>query len=68
MGSPYEAVDYNDPLSLLLQAEGEDAEVDALHEQYDAGTHRAKTYEAEREHGDTLGYSPAEMAAQDWLH
>ena len=66
--SRYEAVDYNDPLSLLLAAEGEDAEVDALHEQYDAGTHRAKTYEAEREHGDTLGYSPAEMAAQDWLH
>ena len=66
--SRYEAVDYNDPLSLLLAAEGEDAEVDALHEQYDAGTHRAKTYEAEREHGDTLGYSPAELAAQDWLH
>lgn len=66
--STYEAVDYNDPLSLLLAAEGEDAECEALQAQYVAGTHRAKTYEAEREHGDALGYSPAELAAQDWLH
>ena len=66
--STYEAVDYNDPLSLLLAAEDEEAECEALQAQYDAGTHRAKTYEAEREHGDALGYSPAEMAAQDWLH
>ena len=64
--STYEAVDYNDPLSILLQAEGE--ETDERESFFEAGTHRAKTYEAEREHGDTLGYSPAELAAQDWLH
>ncbi len=66
--SRYEAVDYNDPLSLLLAAEGEDDDVDERQSFFEAGTHRAKTYEAEREHGDTLGYSPAELAAQDWLH
>ena len=64
--STYEAVDYNDPLSILLQAEGE--ETDERESFFEAGTHRAKTYEAEREHGDALGYSPAELAAQDWLH
>ena len=66
--STYEAVDYNDPLSLLLAAEGEDAECEALEAMYDAGTHRAKTYEPEREYGDMLGASPVELAAQDWLH
>ena len=66
--SRYEAVDYNDPLSLLLAAEGEDAECEALQSFFEAGTHRRATSEPEREHGDTLGYSPAEWAAQDWLH
>ena len=66
--STYEAVDYNDPLSLLLAAEGEDAECEALEAMYDAGTHRAKTYEPEREYDDMLGASPVELAAQDWLH
>ena len=67
--STYEAVDYNDPLSLLLAAEDEDAECEALQAQYDAGTHRAKTYEPERfESDDMMGASPVELAAQDWLH
>ena len=66
--SRYEAVDYNDPLSLLLAAEDEAAECEALQAQYDAGTHRAKTYEAERTTGDMMGASPVELAAQDWLH
>ena len=68
MGTHYEAVDYNDPLSLLLAAEDEEAECEALQAQYDAGTHRAKTYEAERTESDMMGASPAELAAQDWLH
>ena len=68
MGTHYEAVDYNDPLSLLLAAEDEETECDALHSQYDAGTHRAKTYEPERSKGDLMGASPVELAAQDWLH
>lgn len=66
MGSPYEPVDYNDPLSLLLQAEGEST--DDREAEFDAGTHRAKTFEAERTQGDMLGASPVELAAQDWLH
>jgi hypothetical protein len=68
MGSPYEAVDYNDPLSLLLQAEDEEAECDVLHSQYDAGRSKAKTSEVERTTGDMLGASPVELAAQHWLH
>ena len=64
--STYEAVDYNDPLTLMLQAEGE--ETDDLEAMYDAGTHRAKTYEKERTEYDMMGASPAELAAQDWLH
>ena len=66
--STYEAVDYNDPLSLLLAAEGDEAECEALQAQYDAGTHRAKTYEPERFESDMMGASPVELAAQDWLH
>ena len=66
--SRYEAVDYNDPLSLLLAAEGEDDDVDERQSFFEAGTHRRATSEPEREYGDTLGYSPAELAAQDWLH
>ena len=66
--SRYEAVDYNDPLSLLLAAEGEDDDVDALHSQYDAGTHRRATSEPERTESDMMGASPVELAAQDWLH
>ena len=65
MGTHYEAVDYNDPLSLLLQAEGEDT--DELESFFDAGTHRAKSFERERDTDDMLGASPAELAAQDWL-
>ena len=64
--SRYEAVDYNDPLSILLQAEGE--ETDERESFFDAGTHRAKTYEPERTGFDMLGASPVELAAQDWLH
>ena len=68
MTTQYEAVDYNDPLSLLLQAEEEEAECEALEAMYDAGTHRAKTYEPERFESDMMGASPVELAAQDWLH
>ena len=66
MGTHYEPVDYNDPLSLMLQAEGE--ETDELESVYDAGTHRAKSFERERDTDDMLGASPAELAAQDWLN
>lgn len=68
MGTHYEAVDYNDPLSLLLQAEGEDT--DELESFFDAGTHRAKSFERDKDVDvdDTLGASPAELAAQDWLN
>ena len=68
MGIRYEQVDYNDPLTLLLLAEGSDDEVDELHERYDSGMHRTKTFEAEREDSDMLGASPMELAAQDWLN
>lgn len=66
MGTTYEGVDYNDPLALLLQAEGE--ETDERESFFDAGTHRTKTFERERETDDTLGASPAELTAQDWLN
>lgn len=66
--STYEAVDYNDPLSLLLAAEDEEAECEALQAQYDAGTHRRATSEPERTESDMMGASPVELAAQDWLH
>ena len=68
MGLHHEAVDYNDPLSLLLAAEDADAEVDVLQSQYEAGLHRAKTFEVERTSGDWLGASPYELSAQDQLH
>ena len=35
---------------------------------FDAGTHRAKSFERERDTDDMLGASPAELAAQDWLN
>lgn len=45
-----EGVDFNDPLSILMTREGDEAEVDALHSMYTAGTHRAKSTEVERTH------------------
>ena len=68
MGLHYEAVDYNDPLTLLLAAEDADAECDVLHTLYDAGLSRAKTFVRERTEGDLLGASPYELACQDSLH
>ena len=64
----YEAVDYNDPLSLLLAAEGEDDDVDERQSFFEAGTHRRATSEPERTESDMMGASPVELAAQDWLH
>ena len=64
--SRYEAVDYNDPLSILLQAEGE--ETDERESFFEAGTHRRATSEPERTGFDMLGASPVELAAQDWFH
>ena len=64
--SRYEAVDYNDPLSILLQAEGE--ETDERESFFEAGTHRRATSEPERTESDMMGASPVELAAQDWLH
>ncbi len=55
-------VDYNDPLSLLLAAEDEDSECDALHSVWEAGCHRAQCYEPERCGSDLLGASPYEVA------
>ena len=66
MGYVYEAVDYNDPLSLMLQAEGE--ETDDRESFFEAGSHRAKSFERERDTGDMLGASPFELACQDSLH
>lgn len=66
--STYEAVDYNDPLSLLLAAEDEEAECEARASFFEAGTHRRATSEPERTEGDMMGASPVELAAQDWLH
>lgn len=66
--STYEAVDYNDPLSLLLAAEGEYDDVDERQSFFEAGTHRRATSEPERTGSDMMGASPVELAAQDWLH
>ena len=67
--SYYEPVDPNgDPLELLLRAEGADNEADELIECYMSASHRTRTMEVERTSGDTMGMSPAELAAQDWLH
>ena len=65
MGTHYEPVDYNDPLSLLLQAEGE--ETDELESVYEAGCHVSRP-RADKDADDMLGASPAELAAQDWLN
>lgn len=63
----YEAVDYNDPLSLMLLAEeDEDSEVEHLHSQYDAGLARRSTFEVEKTVGDMLGSSPFELDNPDW--
>lgn len=54
----FEAVDYCDPLALMLLAEGEDT--DELESFWDAGLARAKSFEPERTSGDMLGASPFE--------
>lgn len=55
----FEAIDYRDPLTVLLEAEGEDT--DDLESQWDAGTHRAQCYEGDRYHaGDMCGAAPYE--------
>ena len=64
MGTHYEAVDYNDPLTLMLKEEGEDT--DELESVYDAGCHVSRP-RADKDTDDMLGASPAELAAQDWL-
>lgn len=61
MGSP-EGVDFNDPLSILLMQEHEDGEADALHEQWLAGLHRAKTVEVERSYDE-----PEPVAHRNWV-
>ena len=62
----YEAVDYNDPLSILLSRESEDdAETDALESFYCAAKHRAKTAETERTTGDMMGASPFELSCTE---
>ena len=53
-------VDFNDPLTLLLMAEDDEDECDALHSCWDAASHRAKCYEPERMTSDMLGASPFE--------
>ena len=55
-------VDWNDPLSLLLQAEDANSECDVLHSVWEAGTHRAQCYEPERMGYDLLGASPFEIS------
>ena len=65
MGTRYEAIDFNDPLSLLLQAEGEDT--DDVESFYDAGSHVSRPLK-DKDVDDMLGASPFELAAQDLLH
>ena len=64
MGMRYEPCTFNDPLSILLAAEGFSDEVDALASFYDAGSHRTSTVEVEKAEGDRLGSSPFEMEHQ----
>lgn len=60
-------VDWNDPLSLMLQAEEADDECDALHSLWDAHSHCAKTFEVERG-DDMLGASPFELSNYERSH
>ena len=57
----YEPCTFNDPLSILLAAEGFSDDADELASYYDAGTHRTSTVEVEKTSGDTLGASPFEL-------
>lgn len=64
MHTHYEPVDYCDPLALLLVAEGDEDEAEALASQYEAGSHRTSTVEVEKTAGDWLGASPFEVENQ----
>ena len=62
----YELIDVTtDPLYILMMREGDDT--DELEESYMAGTHRAKSWEAERMTSDMLGASPFELDAVNML-
>lgn len=65
-----EPSDYADPLAILIAIEenSDDVNTDELESVVHSNQSRAKTMEIERECGDTMGYSPAELAAQDWMH
>ena len=64
MGMRYEPCTFNDPLSILLAAEGAGDEADELASFYDAGSHRTSTVEVEKTEGDWLGSSPFEIEHQ----
>ena len=59
----------NDPLELLLRAEGDDPEAEALSPWYEAGTHRRAplgSWTSDDAQHDMLGASPAETWG--WQH
>ena len=66
MSNLNEAVDYNDPLSILLAREGESC--DELESCYRSALHRARCSEPERQTGDWLGASPFELASRELEH
>jgi hypothetical protein len=64
MKMAYELIDVTtDPLYILMMREEDEDECDSMEERYMAGTHRARSSEAERTHGDMLGASPFELNA-----
>lgn len=59
-----EPSDYADPEAILIaREEGEDIDSDFRESMIYSSMHRAKSFEREREQGDTMGYSPAELCA-----
>ena len=60
----YEAIDYNDPLSILMALEGDDDDRESL---WDAGSCVTRgEREREIDGHDMRGASPAELAAMDF--
>ena len=64
----YEQGSYdNDPLTLLLRAEEANEECDEIESRFES-EHCVTRTQKDSERDDMLGASPAELAAQDWLH
>lgn len=64
----YEQGSYdNDPLTLLLREEEANEECDEIESRFES-EHCVTRAQRDKDTDDMLGASPAELAAQDWLH